>query len=145
MKTLANCTPREFLKQTNRIRISAQKWLTATKILEIRKRMPEVPAPTESKDKAELQKAIEERKEAFANQMRENFFAMLEAMFDTNADATLELLALCCFVEPEHVDDHTMSEYLVCIGELISDAGVVSFFDSLVKLGVMSMENIATQ
>lgn len=145
MKTLANCTPREFLKQTNRIRISAEKWLTATKILEIRKRMPELPAPTETKDKAELQKAIEERKEAFAKQTRENLFAMLEAMLETNADETLELLALCCFVEPEDVDNHTMSEYLVSIGELLNDAGVISFFDSLVRLGVSSTANIATR
>lgn len=145
MKTLANCTPREFLRQTNRIRISAEKWLTATKILEIRKRMPELPAPTETKDKAELQKAIEERKEAFAKQTRENLFAMLEAMLETNADETLELLALCCFVEPEDVDNHTMSEYLVSIGELLNDAGVISFFDSLVRLGVSSTANIATR
>lgn len=145
MKTLANCTPREFLKQTNRIRISAEKWLTATKILEIRKRMPELPAPTETKDKAELQKAIEERKEAFAKQTRENLFAMLEAMLETNADETLELLALCCFVEPEDVDNHTMSEYLVSIGELLNDAGVISFFDSLVRLGVSSTANTATR
>ena len=145
MKTLANCTPREFLKQTNRIRISADKWLTATKILEIRKRMPEIPAPTETKDKAELQKAIEARKEAFAKQTRENLFAMLEAMLETNADETLELLALCCFIEPEDVDNYTMSELLVGIGELLNDAGVISFFDSLVKLGVASMGNIATQ
>lgn len=145
MKTLANCTPREFLKQTNRIRISAEKWLTATKILEIRKRMPELPATTETKDKAELQKAIEERKEAFAKQTRENLFAMLEAMLETNADETLELLALCCFVEPEDVDNHTMSEYLVSMGELLNDAGVISFFDSLVRLGVSSTANIATR
>lgn len=145
MKTLANCTPREFLRQTNRIRISAEKWLTATKILEIRKRMPELPAPTETKDKAELQKAIEERKEAFAKQTRENLFAMLEAMLETNADETLELLALCCFVEPEDVDNHTMSEYLVSIGELLNDAGVISFFDSLVRLGVSSTANTATR
>lgn len=145
MKTLANCTPREFLKQTNRIRISAEKWLTATKILEIRKRMPELPAPTETKDKAELQKAIEERKEAFAKQTRENLFAMLEAMLETNADETLELLALCCFVEPEDVDNHTMSEYLVSIGELLNDVGVISFFDSLVRLGVSSTANTATR
>ena len=145
MKTLANCTPREFLKQTNRIRISAEKWLTATKILEIRKRMPELPAPTDTKDKAELQKAIEERKEAFAKQTRENLFAMLEAMLETNADETLELLALCCFVEPEDVDNHTMSEYLVSIGELLNDAGVISFFDSLVRLGVSSTANTATR
>lgn len=145
MKTLASCTPREFMKQTNRIRISADKWLTATKILEIRKRMPEIPAPTGTKDKAELQKAIEERKEAFAKQARENLFAMLEAMLETNADETLELLALCCFVEPEDVDKYTMSEYLASIGELLADAGVLSFFDSLVRLGVSSMANIATQ
>lgn len=141
MKTLASCTPREFMKQTNRIRISAEKWLTATKILEIRRRMPDLPTPTESKDRAELQKAMEERKEAFAKQTRENFFTMLEAMFDTNADETLELLALCCFVEPEDVDNHTMSEYLACISELIEDAGVISFFGSLVRLGESSMAN----
>lgn len=145
MKTLANCTPREFLKQTNRIRISAEKWLTTTKILEIRKRMPELPAPVETKDKESLQKAIEERKEAFAKQTRENLFAMLEAMLETNAEETLELLALCCFVEPEDVDNHTMSEYLVSIGELLNDAGVISFFDSLVRLGASSMGNVVTQ
>lgn len=145
MKTLANCTPREFLKQTNRIRISAEKWLTATKILEIRKRMPELPATVETKDRADLQKAIEARKEAFAKQTRENLFAMLEAMLETNAEETLELLALCCFVEPEDVDDHTMSEYLVSIGELLNDAGVISFFDSLVRLGASSMVSSAIQ
>lgn len=145
MKTLANCTPREFLKQTNRIRISVEKWLTATKILEIRKRMPELPAPVETKDRADLQKAIEKRKEAFAKQTRENLFAMLEAMLETNAEETLELLALCCFVEPEDVDNHTMSEYLVSIGELLNDAGVISFFDSLVRLGASSMVSFAIQ
>ena len=145
MKTLANCTPREFLKQTNRIRISAEKWLTATKILEIRRRMPELPAPVETKDRADLQKAIEERKEAFAKQTRENLFAMLEAMLETNAEETLELLALCCFVEPEDVDNHTMSEYLVSIGELLNDVGVISFFDSLVRLGASSMVSSAIQ
>jgi hypothetical protein len=145
MKTLANCTPREFLKQTNRIRLSADKWLTATKVLEIRRRMPELPKPAETKDRDELQKAIEGRREAFADQARENLFAILEAMLDTNADETLELLALCCFVEPEDVDKHTMSEYLANIGELMTDAGVVSFFDSLVRLGVSSMANTVTR
>ena len=145
MKTLANCTPREFLKQTNRIRLSADKWLTATKVLEIRRRMPELPKPVETKNKDELQKAIEGRREAFADQARENLFAILEAMLDTNADETLELLALCCFVEPEDVDKHTMSEYLANIGELMADAGVVSFFDSLVRLGVSSMANTVTR
>lgn len=37
MKNLANCTPSEFLKQTNKIKKSVEKWLKATDIMEIRK------------------------------------------------------------------------------------------------------------
>lgn len=145
MKTLANCTPREFLKQTNRIRIAADEWLTATKILEIRQRMPELPEATKPDSKEELKENIEARRKAFADQMRDNTFAMLEAMLDTNADKTEELLCLVCFVEPKDADKHTMSEYLACLGELLTDAGVLSFFDSLVKLGVSNMGNFAAQ
>lgn len=145
MKTLANCTPREFLKQTNRIRIAADEWLTATKILEIRQRMPELPEAKKPDSKEELKEDIEARRKAFADQMRNNTFAMLEAMLDTNADKTEELLALVCFVEPKDADKHTMSEYLACIGELLTDAGVLSFFDSLVKLGVSNMASSPVQ
>lgn len=145
MKTLANCTPREFLKQTNRIRIAADEWLTATKILEIRQRMPELPEAKKPDSKEELKEDIEARRKAFADQMRNNTFAMLEAMLDTNADKTEELLALVCFVEPKDADKHTMSEYLACIGELLTDAGVLSFFDSLVKLGVSNMASLPVQ
>lgn len=145
MKTLANCTPREFLKQTNRIRIAADEWLTATKILEIRQRMPELPEATKPDSKEELKENIEARRKAFADQMRDNIFAMLEAMLDTNADKTEELLCLVCFVEPKDANKHTMSEYLACLGELLTDAGVLSFFDSLVKLGVSNMGNFAAQ
>ena len=145
MKTLANCTPREFLKQTNRIRIAADEWLTATKILEIRQRMPELPEAKKPDSKEELKEDIEARRKAFADQMRNNPFAMLEAMLDTNADKTEELLALVCFVEPKDADKHTMSEYLACIGELLTDAGVLSFFDSLVKLGVSNMASLPVQ
>ena len=145
MKTLANCTPREFLKQTNRIRIAADEWLTATKILEIRQRMPELPEARKPDSKEELKEDIEARRKAFADQMRNNTFAMLEAMLDTNADKTEELLALVCFVEPKDADKHTMSEYLACLGELLTDAGVLSFFDSLVKLGVSNMASSPVQ
>ena len=137
MKTLANCNPREFLKQTNRIRIAADKWLTATKIFEIRSRMPKVEAK-KPEDKEELAANIEARKRALAEQARKNAFDMLEAMFETNADGTLELLALCCFVEPEDVNSHTMSDYLICVSELIEDPGVMRFFGSLAKLGLTS-------
>ena len=40
MKNLANCTPREFLKQTYRIKKSVEKWLELTDLLNMRKNMP---------------------------------------------------------------------------------------------------------
>lgn len=53
MKTLANCSPREFLLQTNKIRKSVVKWLDETKILEIRANKPQFTegATEEEKDR----------------------------------------------------------------------------------------------
>ena len=39
-----------------------------------------------------------------------------------------------CFVEPEHVDDHSMAEYLEAFTELINDEAVIGFFTSLARL-----------
>ena len=134
MKTLANCTPREFLKQTNRIRMAVEKWLTDTKILEIRSRVPDFPEPTKPKDKEELEKGAEERKKAVAEQIRKNTFDMLEAMLDTNLEETLEVLALICFIEPEEIDNYTMSQLLGGLNDVMNDESVIGFFASLVKL-----------
>lgn len=135
MKTLANCTPREFLSQTNRIRKSAEKWLKDTKILDIRKRMPKIASPTKPSSAEELAKSIEERNAAFAEQLRENVFAMLKAMLDEYADETLELMALVCFIEPEDIDNYTMSQLFNALSEVMDDEGVVNFFGSLARLG----------
>ena len=134
MKTLANCTPREFLKQTNRIKTVVEKWLKDTKILEIRKRMPNLPEPTKPESKEELKQSIEARNEAFAEQARKNVFAMLDAMLEENADETLELLALICFIEPEDIDKYSMSQLFKGLSELLDDEGVMGFFASLARL-----------
>ena len=63
---------------------------------------------------------------------------MLDAILDEHPDETLELLGLCCFVEPEHVDDHTVSEYLSAFNTLISEKAVVDFFTSLASLAQMN-------
>ena len=39
MKNIANCTPREFLRQTNKIRKAVSNWLTLTKVMDIRERL----------------------------------------------------------------------------------------------------------
>ena len=51
MKTFATCNPVEFLVQTNKIRRSVEKWLTLTRIREIRKRLPELPENASDEDR----------------------------------------------------------------------------------------------
>lgn len=135
MKTLASCKPTEFLRQTNRIRKSVEKWLTDTDIKNIRKRLPKKEAiPIDSTE--EEREAIEKRNlDSVKDQMRKNFSAILDAVMEDHADETLELLALCCFVEPADVDNHPVSEYLGALAELLNDECVIGFFTSLVRLG----------
>lgn len=128
MKNLANCKPSEFLVQTNRIRKSAENWLTVTDILNIRRNQPQL---SEGMSK-------EERQDAIQKQIKENLSKMFDAMLESHAKETLELLALLCFVEPENVDDHPMSEYIEALNELLNDKAVLGFFTSLVRLGQMN-------
>lgn len=125
MKNLANCKPSEFLKQTNRIRKSVEHWLTVTDIMNIRKTLP----------KLEEGMTKEQKQEATMAQVKANMSSMFDSMLETHADETLELLALVCFVEPEHVDDYPMSEYLDAVNELLNDKAVIGFFTSLARLG----------
>ena len=124
MKNLANCKPSEFLQQTNRIRKSVSKWLTDTDIMNIRRRMPQIPEGATD----------DEKKKAMEEQVNENFNAILDAIMEEHPDETLELLALLCFVEPENVDDHTVTEYLESFTELANNKAVLDFFTSLMQL-----------
>ena len=133
MKNLANCTPREFLAQTFKIKKSVKEWLDVNDIMTIRKRKPELVNINGLPDD-EREKALLENKLRIQAQSRKNVNDILDKMLDKNAEKTLEVLALCCFVEPEDVDNHPMSEYLECLGELISDKGVISFFTSSAQL-----------
>ena len=133
MKNLANCTPREFLAQTFKIKKSVKEWLDATDIMNIRKNKPEL-VNTVGLPDDEREKALLENKLRIQAKSRKNVNDILDRMLDKNSEKTLEVLALCCFIEPEDVDNHPMSEYLECLGELISDKGVISFFTSLAQL-----------
>lgn len=129
MKNLANCKPSEFLKQTNRLRKSVQKWLTDTDIINIRKRLPEgldnITDP-------------EEHKRLMGEQARKNLSAILDAAMEDHPDETLELLALMCFVEPENVDDYTITDYMTSLNELLNSQAVIGFFTSLTQLAQMA-------
>lgn len=134
LKTLTTCKPSEFLKQTNRIRKAAAKWMTATDFFAIRSRKPvyeTVPKDSSAEERIEI---VKRNAEAEKRQIRENIMAMLDGILEKHPDETLELLALCCFVEPEEVDNHTVGEYLTAFSELISDEAVLGFFTSLMRL-----------
>ena len=124
MKNLANCKPSEFLRQTNRIRKSVDKWLTLTDIKNIRKSMPELPDGISKEEKSKL----------MFEQGKKNLNKILDNILEVHPDETLELLALLCFVEPEDVDNHTVVEYLDSFNEIIGSKEVISFFGSLMQL-----------
>jgi c-di-AMP phosphodiesterase-like protein len=138
-KNLANCKPSEFLKQTFRIKKNVEKWLDHTDIMSIRKNMPEMLKIESGMTEDQRQVVFEENKKRLQSQSMKNVMTILDAVMDTHADETLELLALCCFIEPEDVDNYDISFYLNSISELIRNESVIGFFTSLAQLGAKNM------
>lgn len=135
MKNLANCKPTEFLVQTNKIRKSVENWLTVTDVMNIRKRMPQnMPEVNSEMSKDDARAILDKRHEMIAEQSLRNLSAMFDAALEDHPAETLEVLALCCFVEPENVDDHSMSEYFGAMNDLIRDQNVRDFFTLLASL-----------
>lgn len=135
-KNLVTCKPTEFLRQTNRIRKSAEKWMKATGVLEIRKRKPEgLRTVYKGMPEEEAVEAKKHNAKLIAEQSRVNLHDMVVAAMEDHPDETLELLALACFVEPEDIDNHRVSYYLANLSDILADEDVISFFTSLAQLG----------
>lgn len=135
MKNLANCKPSEFLSQTNKIRKSVEKWLELTDIINIRRRIPAgMPVVTPDLSDKEREAVEKKRKEMLYSQMRENLSAILDSCLDKHPDETLEILALCCFVDPKNVDEYEMKDFLGAALDMIEDETVVRFFTLLMRL-----------
>ena len=126
IKSLANCKPSEFLKQTNAIRHYVERWLKTIKFSEIRKHLPEIPDGATPEEKAEL----------IREQNFKNFSEMLDSALDEHPEETLGVLALCCFIPVEQADDQPMDFYIEALADLIESEAVQRFFISLVKLGL---------
>lgn len=135
MKNLANCTPVEFLRQTNKIRHFAADWLELTKIFELKKKAVEI---TDDMTDDELESAKNENRK----RMKEAISDMLDVALDTHAEETAKLLGLLCFVDPDHINDHKITVYLKEIGEIISDKDVIDFFISLMRLDQIGILNV---
>lgn len=135
MKNLANCKPSEFLSQTNKIRKSVEKWLKLTDIINIRKRMPVgMPEITADLSNDELEAVNKKRRQMMMEKAKENLSTILDACLDDYPAETLEILALCCFVNPEDVDNYEMKDFLNAALDMIEDETVIRFFTLLMRL-----------
>lgn len=135
MKNLANCKPSEFLSQTNKIRKSVEKWLKLTNIINIRKRMPVgMPEITADLSSDELEAVNKKRRQMMMEKAKENLSTILDACLDDYPAETLEILALCCFVNPEDVDNYEMKDFLNAALDMIEDETVIRFFTLLMRL-----------
>ena len=145
MKNLANCKPSEFLKQTNRIKKSLEKWITDTDLKKIRSQVPELAIIPKDADDIERRRIFEDNKKKVQDQGYKNLSQILDAALDEHPDETLEVLALLCFVEPKDVDKYPMSEYLTALSELVTNEAVINFFISFSRLGQMNILNASNR
>jgi hypothetical protein len=135
LKTLTNCTPTEFLMQTNKIRKAVENWMVITDIKKLRQAKPNIkPIPIDASDE-ERAKIKAENKKKINEQAMKNLSALLDSALEKHPKETLELLALTCFIEPKDVDEYPMSMYLKAIGEVINNPDILDFFESLAQLG----------
>lgn len=134
MKNLATCKPSEFVAQTARIKNAIANWIDAIDLMAIRATKPQykvIPFDATPEERAQVIKdnALIQQKQTMANLNK-----ILDNMLAVHPQETLNVLALCCFVEPEHIDDHTMDEYMQCIIDMVQNKAVMNFFSLLARL-----------
>ena len=134
MKNLATCKPTEFITQTAKIKEAVKGWLDVTGLMKIRQKKPVYEIAPENATAEERKEIIKRNAEKQKKQAMENVSEMLDQMLVEHPQETLNVMALCCFVEPEHIDDHTVDEYFECILELVQSKSVMNFFALLAQL-----------
>lgn len=124
MKTLANCSLREFLAQTNKIRKEAAEFLELTKISKIRQHVP-IFTGNETE---------EEKEKMFREQGRKNFSEILDSCLEKNADATIKMVGLMCFKTFEEAEQMEGVDFIAVAAELFGNKKIVDFFGTLLEL-----------
>ena len=134
MKNLATCKPSEFVAQTARIKTAVANWIDAIDLMKIRATQPKyetLPIDATPEQRAEI---IKKNAEKQRKQTMQNLNKILDKMLVEHPKETLDILALCCFVEPEHVDDYTIDEYFQCIMDMMQNKSVINFFSLLAQM-----------
>lgn len=133
MKNLANCTPREFVKQTGLMADALENWIKVTDIVNIRREVPDLPAIPDNGSEGR-EKAIKERSVIIRKAAMENAFKIVRKAFKEHPDETLEVVAYACFIPLDEIDNYKMSDILRSVTELINDKDVLDFFISFQQL-----------
>lgn len=134
MKNLATCKPTEFIAQTAKIKDAVANWAEVIELAKIRSTQPvylELPIGATAEQRAEI---IKKNAEIKKQQTMKNLNKILDNMLVVHPKETLDVLALACFVEPEHVDDYTIDEYMSCIMDMVQNKSVMDFFSLLAQL-----------
>lgn len=134
MKNLATCKPSEFVAQTAKIKNAVEDWTKLIKLSEIRAMKPAykvLPIDATAEQRAQI---IKENAEMEKAQMSKNLSKLLDGMLMEHPQETLNILALCCFVDPADVDNYPMDEYLQCVMDMLTNKSVLSFFSLLAQL-----------
>ena len=134
MKNLATCKPTEFVAQTAKIKDAVANWMEIIDFSGVRAKRPAyimIPkdATAEEIKGINAQNATIRKKQAL-----NNISELLDNMLVKHPKETLDVLALCCFIEPEHVDDYTIDEYMNCIMDMMESQSVIRFFKLLAQL-----------
>lgn len=143
-ENIATCAPTKALAQCYKISEKLEKWLTVTDIANIRQKAPkllEIPsipdnATEEEREKIRQQaeKAIEENDRRLAKQSKDNWFAIFKSVMGEHPQETLELLAMCCFIEPKDMDNYPLPFYMDAMADIFDNESIWRFFSSSVRL-----------
>ena len=134
MKNLATCKPSEFVAQTAKIKNAVANWIDAIDLMAIRATQPQYEVISIDSTPEQRAEIIKKNAEIKKKQTMANLNKILDNMLAVHPKETLEVLALCCFVEPEHVDDYTMDEYMQCIMDMAQNKSVMNFFSLLAQV-----------
>lgn len=127
-KTLANCKPSEWAAQTVKIRKSLEKWLSDIDIKVLFEPVKGAVKVNSSMSDEEREAAIEENKRLLIAALKNKGLHIFDKALAEHTTETLEILALICFVEPDHIDDYSIGDYWQALEEMLNDKATLSFF-----------------
>lgn len=135
MKTLANCTLKEFLQQINKIKKKAAAFYDVVGIGDIRRTLPVFKGD----------ETPEQRKEMIRKQGMKNISAIIDKCIDENIDATVELIGLMCFKTADEAAEMEVSEFIDVVLETVGSQRCIDFFTKLVNSGLINMGDTSTE